>query len=114
MYCLRQKSQHLRLLFIEQYMNSNRVLSKRVKKKKKKKKSKTQMWEENMDPTYTYSSKHNEPSVITIHLTHWKFIFKPTLYQIHCFGLFEPLTLHLGFKNKLCPYKIIYIIFILY
>ena len=36
MHCLRQKSQHLRLLFIEQYMNSNRVLPKRVKKKKKK------------------------------------------------------------------------------
>ena len=35
---LLQKSQHLRLLFIEQYMNSNRVLPKRVKKKKKKKK----------------------------------------------------------------------------
>ena len=50
MYCWRQKSQHLRLLFIEQYMNSNRVLPKRVKKKKKKKKRKTQMWEENVDP----------------------------------------------------------------
>ena len=37
MYCLLQKSQHLQLLFIEQYMNSNRVLPKRVKKKKKKK-----------------------------------------------------------------------------
>ena len=36
MHCLRQKSQHLRLLFIEQYMNGNRVLPKRVKKKKKK------------------------------------------------------------------------------
>ena len=35
MYCLLQKSQHLQLLFIEQYMNSNRVLPKRVKKKKK-------------------------------------------------------------------------------
>ena len=35
MHCLRQKSQHLRLLFIEQYMNSNRVLPKRVKKKKR-------------------------------------------------------------------------------
>ena len=35
MHCLRQKSQHLRLLFIEQYINSNRVLPKRVKKKKK-------------------------------------------------------------------------------
>ena len=34
MHCLLQKSQHLRLLFIEQYMNSNRVLPKRVKKKK--------------------------------------------------------------------------------
>ena len=34
MHCLRQKSQHLRLLFIEQYMNSNRILPKRVKKKK--------------------------------------------------------------------------------
>ena len=39
MHCLRQKSQHLRLLFIEQYMNSNRVLPKRVKKKKKKRKT---------------------------------------------------------------------------
>ena len=38
MHCLRQKSQHLLLLFIEQYMNSNRVLPKRVKKKKKKSK----------------------------------------------------------------------------
>ena len=38
MYCLRLKSQHLRLLFIEQYMNSNRISPKRVKKKKKKKK----------------------------------------------------------------------------
>ena len=37
MYCLLQKSQHLQLLFIEQYMNSNRVLLKRVKKKKNKK-----------------------------------------------------------------------------
>ena len=35
MHCLLQKSQHLRLLFIEQYMNSNHVLPKRVKKKKK-------------------------------------------------------------------------------
>ena len=34
MHCLLQKSQHLRLLFIEQYMNSNRILPKRVKKKK--------------------------------------------------------------------------------
>ena len=42
MHCLLQKSQHLRLLFIEQYMNSNRVSPKRVKKKKKRKKSKTQ------------------------------------------------------------------------
>ena len=38
MHCLLQKSQHLRLLFIEQYMNSNRVLPKRVEKKKKEKK----------------------------------------------------------------------------
>ena len=37
MHCLRQKSQHLRLLFIEQYMNSNRVLPKHVKKKKEQK-----------------------------------------------------------------------------
>ena len=34
MHCLGQKSQHLRLLFIEQYINSNRVLPKCVKKKK--------------------------------------------------------------------------------
>ena len=38
MHCLLQKSQPLRLLFIEQYINSNRVLPKRVKKKRKKKK----------------------------------------------------------------------------
>ena len=38
MHCLRQKSQPLLLLFIEQYRNSNRVLPKRMKKKKKKKK----------------------------------------------------------------------------
>ena len=37
MHYLLQKSQYLRLLFIEQYINSNRVLTKRVKKKKKKK-----------------------------------------------------------------------------
>ena len=43
MHYLLQKSQHLRLLFIEQYMNSNRVSPKRVKKKKKKnQKRKTQ------------------------------------------------------------------------
>ena len=35
MYCLLQKSQHLRLLFIKQYINSNHVSPKRVKKKKK-------------------------------------------------------------------------------
>ena len=40
-HCLRQKSQHLLLLFIEQYMNNNRVLSKRVKKKRKKRKTQT-------------------------------------------------------------------------
>ena len=39
MHCLLQKSQHLWLLFIEQYMNSNRVLPKRVKKKKKRNKN---------------------------------------------------------------------------
>ena len=35
MHCLQQKSQHLRLLFIEQYINRNRFLPKRVEKKKK-------------------------------------------------------------------------------
>ena len=35
-HCLLQKSQHLRLLFIKQYINSNHILTKRVKKKKKK------------------------------------------------------------------------------
>ena len=51
MHCLLQKSQHLQLLFNEQYMNSNRVSSKRKKKKKKRNKNakrrhefKTQMW----------------------------------------------------------------------
>ena len=48
MHCLLQKSQHLRLLFIEQYMNSNHVLPKRVKKKKTKRK--TQTWVQNVDP----------------------------------------------------------------
>ena len=51
MHCLSQKSLHLRLLFIEQYMNSNRVLPKRVKKKKKKTKTKTQNADvQNVDP----------------------------------------------------------------
>ena len=44
MYCLLQKSQHLQLLFIEQYMNSNRVSPKRVKKKKKKSKTQNADW----------------------------------------------------------------------
>ena len=45
MHCLLQKSQHLRLLFNEQYMNSNRVSPKHVKKKKKKKKEqKRSLW----------------------------------------------------------------------
>ena len=37
MHYLLQKSQHLRLLFNKQYMNSNRITPKRVKKKKNKK-----------------------------------------------------------------------------
>ena len=41
---LLQKSQHLRLLFIEQYMNSNRVLPKRVKKKNAKRRRGFKMW----------------------------------------------------------------------
>ena len=52
MHCLRQKSQHLWLLFNEQYMNSNHVSPKRMKKKKKKKeeqKPKTQTWVQNAD-----------------------------------------------------------------
>ena len=49
MHCLLQKSQHLRLLFNEQYMNSNRVSPKRVKKKKKEQKRKTQTWVQNAD-----------------------------------------------------------------
>ena len=51
MHCLLQKSQHLRLLFNEQYMNSNRISPKREKKKKKKKeqKCKTQTWVQNAD-----------------------------------------------------------------
>ena len=40
MHCLLQKSQHLRLLFNKQYMNSNHVSPKRVKKKKKNKNAK--------------------------------------------------------------------------
>ena len=41
-HCLLQKSQHLLLLFNEQYINSNHITPKRVKKKKKKKRTKTQ------------------------------------------------------------------------
>ena len=47
MHYLLQKSQHLRLLFNEQYMNSNCVTPKRVKKKKKWNKNaacETQTW----------------------------------------------------------------------
>ena len=36
MHCLLQKSQYLRLLFNEQYMNSNRVSPKRMEKKRTK------------------------------------------------------------------------------
>ena len=48
-HCLLQKSQHLLLLFNEQYINSNHITPKRVKKKKKEKKNKnaaceTQTW----------------------------------------------------------------------
>ena len=62
MQCLLQKSQHLRLLFIEQYMNSNCVLPQRVKKKKKtkqKQKRKMQTWIQNVDPNIHYES-HGE------------------------------------------------------
>ena len=40
MHCSQQKSQHLRLLFNEQCMNSSRITPKRVKKKEKKEKEK--------------------------------------------------------------------------
>ena len=39
MHCLLRKGQHLRLLFNEQYMNSDRITPKRVKKKKEQKRS---------------------------------------------------------------------------
>ena len=64
MHCLLQKSQHLQLLFNEQYMNSNHVSPKRVIKKKKKNKNakrrrgfKTQMWIQ----TYTKISNPYSP-----------------------------------------------------
>ena len=73
MHCLRQKSQHLRLLFIEQYMNSNRILPNRVKKKKKKKKKrKTQTWEENVDPNIHLTAK--KIGEINIRHEHYYFI----------------------------------------
>ena len=53
MHCLRQKSQHLQLLFIEQCMNSNRVLPKRVEKKKKKN-AKRKRGRKTWIQTYTY------------------------------------------------------------
>ena len=43
MHRLLRKSQHLRLLFNEQYMNSNHVTLEHVKKKKKNKRTKTQL-----------------------------------------------------------------------
>ena len=55
MHCLLQKSQHLRLLFNEQYMNSNRVSPKRVKKKKKKR---TKMQNADMSSKRRCGSKH--------------------------------------------------------
>ena len=71
MHCLLQKSQHLRLLFIEQYMNSNRFLPKRVKKKKKKKKPKTQ----NADVGAKRGSKHTRS---VVNLYHGIFVFLST------------------------------------
>ena len=44
MHCLLQKSQHLRLLFNEQYMNSNHVTLDHVKKKKRTKEQKRSLW----------------------------------------------------------------------
>ena len=67
MHCLLQKSQHLRLLFIEQYMNSNRVLPKRVKKKKKQKqKRKTQTWIQKMDPNIHFIKNLSEIILILL------------------------------------------------
>ena len=58
MHCLLQKSQYLRLLFNEQYMNSNRVSPKRMEKKKEQK-HKTQTWIQNADvgPNIYYMSQ---------------------------------------------------------
>ena len=59
MHYLLQKSQHLRLLFNKQYMNSNRVTPKRVKKKKKKNKNaacETQTWVQCIQ-TYTQETR---------------------------------------------------------
>ena len=53
MHYLLQKSQHLRLLFIEQYMNSNHVSPKRVKKKKKNKNAKRRHGFKTWIQTYT-------------------------------------------------------------
>ena len=78
MHCLLQKSQHLRLLFIEQYMNSNRVLPKRVKKKKKNKnknknaKRKTQI--QNVNPNIHFDLEFN----------HWLFWSSRALYLVFC------------------------------
>ena len=70
MHCLLQKSQHLRLLFIKQYMNSNRVLPKRVKKKKKKtkqkQKRKTQTWIQNVDPNIHFIKNLSEIILILL------------------------------------------------
>ena len=62
MHCLLQKSQHLRLLFNEQYMNSNRVSPKRVKKKKKR--TKTQ--NADMDSKRKRGSKHTLKAATTV------------------------------------------------
>ena len=58
MHRLPQKSQYLRLLFNEQYMNSNHIFSKTREKKKKKKKERTKTQNADVGSKRRRGSKH--------------------------------------------------------
>ena len=51
--------------------------------------------------------------MIIIHLTHWKFSFKPTFYKFIVLGSLDLWSFHLGFGSKTCPYVSVSIIIII-
>ena len=72
MHCLLQKSQYLQLLFNEQYMNSNRITPKCMKKKKKNKRNKnaayeTQTWVQQIQTYTIYSLKIKPFGILSVH-----------------------------------------------